>query len=188
MSDHVPASEEPVSARRWGRLRWAVLGAVGVFVALQLVPYGWQHPNPPVVAEAPWPDAESEAIARAACYDCHSNETDWPLYSYVAPMSWLVRQDVEDGRDKLNFSDWDRDAGEADDAIEETEDGSMPPAQYTLIHRDAHLSDAEEQQLIDALARLDELDGGDDDRSGRGGGSDSGRSDAGDDDSSGPGS
>ena len=58
-------------------------------------------------ADAPWPDAESAALARDACYSCHSNETDWPLYSYVAPMSWLVRADVESGRDELNFSDWD---------------------------------------------------------------------------------
>jgi hypothetical protein len=186
-----PTTDEPTAGKRWGWLRWAVIGGAGVFLALQLVPYGWKHDNPPVVADAPWPDAETEAIARTACYDCHSNETDWPLYSYVAPMSWLVRRDVENGRDELNFSDWDRDVGEADDAIEMIEDGSMPPRQYTLIHRDADLSDEEEQQLIDALAQLGEGgdDSGSDDRSGGGGGSsdDDGGSDSGDDDSSGRG-
>ena len=60
--------------------------------------HGWPHPNPPVVEDAPWPDAESAAIARASCYSCHSNETDWPAYSYVAPFSWLVRRDVDAGR------------------------------------------------------------------------------------------
>jgi Haem-binding domain len=61
----------------------------------------------------------------ASCYDCHSNETDWPAYAYVAPMSCLVRSDVESGRDELNFSEWDRDDGDADKAIGEVLDGSM---------------------------------------------------------------
>ena len=88
-------------------LRRLLLTGVAVFLGIQLVPYGWWHENPPVVAAAVWPDRTSEQLARAACYDCHSNETRWPLYSYVAPMSWLVRRDVESGRDELNFSDWD---------------------------------------------------------------------------------
>jgi hypothetical protein len=115
-----------------------------------------------VVQDAPWPDAESERIARASCYSCHSNETDCPVYSYVAPMSWLVRRDVEAGRDELNFSDWPDDAGEADDAIETIEEGSMPPRRYTLIHRDAELTDAEARTLVEALAAMEESD----DRSG----------------------
>ena len=141
------------------------LGALVLFAAIQLVPYGWRHSNPPVTQNAPWPDAESERIARQSCYDCHSNEVDWPVYSYVAPMSWLVRSDVDRARDELNFSEWDRDAGEADDAIEQVEDGSMPPDRYTLIHRDARLSDAEVADLALALARMrDEGDGGGGDR------------------------
>jgi hypothetical protein len=107
--------------RRW-LLRIGV-GALGVFALLQLVPYGWSHPNPPVVRDAPWPDAEAERIARESCYSCHSNETEWPAYSHVAPMSWLVRSDVEAGRDEFNFSDWDEDGKDADDAIEMIEDG-----------------------------------------------------------------
>src|SRR5262245_49033509 len=138
--------------------RWVALGFVGLFVAIQFVPYGWWHENPPVVEDAPWPDAESRQIARASCYSCHSNETDWPAYSYVAPMSWLVRRDVEEGRKKLNFSEWNRDAGEADKAVETIEDGSMPPRMYTLIHGDARLSHAEAQRLIDALEAMDQHD------------------------------
>lgn len=60
---------------------------------------------------------------------------DWPLYSYVAPLSWLVQSDVERGRDELNFSDWPEDADEADNAIDAILDGSMPPDRYTRIHR-----------------------------------------------------
>jgi hypothetical protein len=137
------------------RVLWVVGPLVAVFLALQLVPYGWKHSNPPVTAPAPWPSADAERLARAACYDCHSNETDWPLYSYVAPFSWLVRSDVESGRDELNFSEWDRDDGEADDAADEIVDGSMPPSQYTLIHPDAKLSDEEKQVLVDALLQMD---------------------------------
>lgn len=142
--------------RLWRLARWPVVVTVVVFAAIQLVPYGWQHPNPPVIADASWPTAESERIARESCYACHSNETDWPLYSYVAPMSWLVRSDVEQGRDELNFSDWADDADEAEDAIETIRDGSMPPGTYTMIHRDATLTDAEAQELVRALQQIGE--------------------------------
>ena len=54
-------------------------GLLALFLLMQLVPYGWTKSNPPVTAEAPWPNPEAEAIARTSCYDCHSNETDWPV-------------------------------------------------------------------------------------------------------------
>jgi len=145
----------------WGR--WVGLALLVGFVAIQLVPYGWGHPNPPVTLDAPWPDTSSRQIARSSCYSCHSNETDWPLYSYVAPMSWLVRSDVEAGRDELNFSEWDRDSGRADDAVEAVLDGTMPPGRYTIIHRDARLSDSEAEALVNALTRMEESDDGDGD-------------------------
>jgi hypothetical protein len=138
-----------------------VLGgsALGAFLLLQLVPYGWEKSNPPVTAAAPWPDPRAEAIARTACYDCHSNETDWPLYSYVAPMSWLVRRDVERGRGELNFSEWDEDAADAaEDAREEIVEGRMPLPNYRRIHRDAQLSDEDAAVLIAALEQMAEDD------------------------------
>jgi hypothetical protein len=150
-----------------------VFTVAGVFVAMQLVPYGWSHPNPEVTQDAPWPSAEARELAVRACYDCHSNETDWPLYSYVAPMSWLVRRDVEDGREALNFSTWDQGEQEADDGADEIEDGSMPPSQYTLIHRDADLPADEQQVLIEALEAMGE-GGGDHSGRGRGGDDDGG--------------
>ena len=135
---------------------WTAAISLGLTVAIQLVPYGWRHPNPPVTSDAPWPDAASERIARESCYSCHSHETDWPAYSYVAPMSWLVRNDVEQGRDELNFSRWDRDDGEADDAVEAIVDGDMPPGRYTAIHRGATLTEDEAERLVAALEAMDE--------------------------------
>jgi Haem-binding domain len=145
-------------AWHWRWLRYSVVGLAVVFVAIQFVPYGWWHSNPPVTLAAPWPDEESERIARSSCYACHSNETDWPLYSWVAPMSWLVRSDVEAGRHELNFSTWDRDAGEADDAVETVLEGSMPPRRYTLVHPDARLTDAEAERLVAALTVMEDRD------------------------------
>ena len=143
------------------------LGMLVVFGLLQLVPYGWSHPNPPVTQAAVWPDAESEALARAACYDCHSNETEWPAYSYVAPMSWLVRRDIERGREELNLSELDQDGGhELDDAAETIQEGSMPPRQYELLHPAARLSAEEEQRLIAAFDQIS----GTEDKSGPGNG------------------
>lgn len=130
------------------------IGAAVVFAALQAVPYGWEHSNPPVIRDAPWPDDASASIARTSCYSCHSNETDWPFYSYVAPMSWLVRFDVERGRGELNFSEWDDDADEAEDAVSMVERGKMPLDRYTWIHRDATLSASERDTLIRALEQM----------------------------------
>jgi hypothetical protein len=99
----------------------------------------------------------------------------WPLQSWVAPFSWMTARDVEQGRDKLNFSTWDQDDGEADDAADAVADATMPPRRYVLAHPDAALSDAERQILVDALEAMDRARGGGDsdggeDRSGPGGG------------------
>jgi hypothetical protein len=166
---HPESSDEAAPAPRWRRaLLWSLGAVAAVAIGIQLVPYGWWHENPPVAQAAPWPDAESEAIARESCYACHSNETDWPAYSYVAPMSWLVRYDVESGRDELNFSDWARFADEADDAAEAVLDGEMPLGRYTVVHRDAQLTEAERDVLVTALAQMAGDGGGDDSGRGRG--------------------
>lgn len=141
---------------RGGRALWVGGAAtLGLFLAIQLVPDGRGHPNPPVTAEAPWPSDEAAAIARRSCYACHSNETVWPAYAQVAPVSWLVRADVHQGREALNFSTWDRDRGEADDAADEVRDGDMPPGRYTLLHRDARLTAEEARTLIAALEEME---------------------------------
>jgi heme-binding protein len=149
----------------------AGLGLLVVAVLIQLVPYGRDHTNPPVTRDAPWPDGRARELATAACNDCHSNQTRWPPQSYVAPLSWLLTRDVEQGRAKLNFSTWDEDDGEADDGAEAVAEGSMPPRRYVLVHPDAALNDAERQLLIDALEAMDRARGGGG-NSGPGGGGD----------------
>ena len=113
--------------RRRKVLLRAGLGLFAVAVLLQLVPYGRDHTNPPVTQDAPWPDGRARELATASCYDCHSNQTRWPLQTFVAPFSWMTARDVEQGRDKLNFSTWDQDDGEADDAADAVADATMPP-------------------------------------------------------------
>jgi len=134
---------------------WLVVAGVVVFAAIQLVPYGRAHENPPVTAEPAWDGPRTEDLVRAACYDCHSNETRWPWYARIAPASWLLTRDVEEGREVMNFSEWSFSPEEAAlvaVAIEEVvRDGEMPPRQYRLVHPEAQLSAAERQELIDGV-------------------------------------
>ncbi len=132
-----------------------ILGAlVGVFVVMQLVPYGRDHTNPPVKAEPQWTSPEVRALAVRACFDCHSNETKWPGYSNVAPVSWLVQHHVDEGRHELNFSEFDKQQKHAKDAEEELREGEMPMAGYVAMHGEAKLTDAEKKQLGEAFIAM----------------------------------
>jgi mono/diheme cytochrome c family protein len=154
-------------------LMWSLTGLLLLLVVAQLVPYGRDHDNPPVVAEPTWDTPATRELARRACFDCHSNETQWPWYSNIAPLSWLIQRDVDEGRDELNWSEWGSD-GEGDESAETVIEGSMPPSTYSLLHPEARLSDQE----IDALvAGLVATFGSDDD-----GGSDNGGEDSDNDD------
>lgn len=131
-----------------------LLSGLALLVLIQFAPYGRSHQNPPVVQDPAWPDTESRAIALRACYDCHSNETVWNWYSNIAPVSWLVQRDVEEGRSKLNFSEWGRGEQEIDEIGEVIQEGAMPPLQYTLIHPDARLSISDKETLLRGLAAI----------------------------------
>lgn len=134
---------------RW--VRRSLVSVAALAVAIQLVPYGRDHSNPPVVLEPAWNSAQTRELAVVACFDCHSNETEWRWYSNVAPVSWLVQRDVDEGRDSLNFSEFQR-RQESDDAAETVREGSMPPLAYTLTHPEARLDDAELSALEAGLA------------------------------------
>jgi hypothetical protein len=133
----------------WARIS---VGLVAAFVAIQLVPYGRDHINPPATGEPTWDTPETRALARRACFDCHSNETEWPGYASIAPVSWLVQYDVNEGREVLNFSEWTRPQEEAKESSEEVLEGEMPPAAYTLVHAHARLTAAERDRLAQGLA------------------------------------
>ena len=124
---------------------------VGVFFAAQLVPFGREHANPPVVSEPSWSSEETRKLFYRACSDCHTNETEWPWYSFVAPISWLVQHDVDDGRSHLNVSEWDRQKQHGDEAAEKVRSGEMPLWFYDAVHRDTRLSEDELKRLVAGL-------------------------------------
>lgn len=127
--------------------------AVAVFLLAQLVPYGRDHSNPPVLAEPEWDSPRTRELAERACFDCHSNETEWPWYSHIAPNSWMVQRDVDRGRDELNYSEFGDASDEASESAETVLDGEMPPWYYELAHQEARLSDSERDELVQGLIR-----------------------------------
>lgn len=142
---------------------WVLAGAIVVLAGLQL--FNPSRVNPPVTSDfvaATRPPKVVAAAIRTACYDCHSDETAWPLYARVAPVSWLIASDVNQGRTHLNLSEWPATAAgaaKALDRINEVVDyREMPPAKYTLLHRAARLTAAQRKAVLDwTEARADKL-------------------------------
>jgi hypothetical protein len=130
-----------------------LLVGAGLFLVAQLVPFGRDHTNPPVAQEPDWDSAETRALAQTACFDCHSNESVWPWYSNVAPVSWMVQRHVDEGREHLNFSDWGQclEGEEAEELAEVIYEGEMPEGSYLLLHSEAKLSDADKEALAQGL-------------------------------------
>lgn len=136
-------------------MRLGLIGIPLLCVAIQAVPYGRDHANPPVVREPAWAGDGTRELAKRACFDCHSNETVWPGYARIAPVSWLVRYDVDEGRGELNFSDWQggRREGERPGEIRKAiEEGEMPPLVYRMLHPEARLTAEERERLAGGLA------------------------------------
>jgi Haem-binding domain len=130
-------------------LRWLLAAAV----LIQFVPFGHDHTNPPAAKEPPWDKPQTRDLVKRACFDCHSNETTWPWYSNVAPVSWLVQRDVNGGRRHLNFSEWDHPQRHAEDIPKEVQEGGMPPFFYLPMHPNAKLTGADKQALIDGVGK-----------------------------------
>jgi hypothetical protein len=110
-----------------------------------------ERSNPPVHSDIS-ADPAIKPLLRRACYNCHSNETVWPWYSDVAPASWLVASDVNEGRRQLNFSDWEAysqniRAEKLKAIADEIQEGDMPPWYYSLVHREARLKPTEREQI-----------------------------------------
>jgi len=112
-----------------------------VLIGIQFIPV--DRKNPPVTMDINAPENIS-SILRTSCYDCHSNETSWPLYSYIAPVSFLLAGDVKEGRRHLNFSEWDKYSSDKqikllEEMIEEVEKEEMPLTMYTFTHPNSKL-------------------------------------------------
>ena len=136
-------------------MRRILLGVVVVVLifaaAIQAVPYGRNHANPSARAEPRWDSEQTRALTARACFDCHSNQTVWPWYSNLAPVSWLIQRDVDEGRKVLNFSEWDRRQDEARESAKTVRKGEMPPWFYAAIRPDARLTAAEQDALVRGL-------------------------------------
>lgn len=138
-------------------MKLMVKGAItgmAVLLVIQLIPYGRDHRNPPVISEPRWDSPATRQLAKRACFNCHSFETVWPWYASLAPASWLVSHDVLEGRGKLNFSSWQngvRDGESPAVVAKQIREGAMPPWQYLLAHPEARLSLAEKKLLSDGL-------------------------------------
>jgi len=136
----------------WPKRLLYIGGALfGVLLLIQLVPYGRDHTNPPVTAAPKFANAKTESLFKTSCGDCHSNLTTWRWYSNVAPASWLVQSDVDEGRSVMNFSEWNRPQPAVDELVEQITGGSMPPSKYTILHKGAKLSDSEKKTLAAGL-------------------------------------
>jgi hypothetical protein len=131
-----------------------MLALLILFGFIQLIPIGRNHTNPPVKYTQTWDSPVTEELVRGACYDCHSNETHWPWYTYVAPASWLVSLDVTEGRQQFNFSEASPDEvrNYLPEMIEVIRENAMPPIQYQVIHAEARFSAKERQELINGLS------------------------------------
>ena len=127
------------------------LAGIAIFVIIQFVPYGRDHTNPPVASEPPWDSPQTRQLVKDHCFQCHSNETEWPWYSNIAPASWLIYWDVAEAREGFNFSEWDSNPGFVGDLIDAAEEGVMPPIQYWIFHPQSRLTPEEKQQFKNGL-------------------------------------
>lgn len=130
-----------------------VIALVILVIGIQFIPV--KRTNPAVISDFDGP-AEVKAILQRSCYDCHSHETEWPWYSYVAPASWVVTHDVKEGREHLNFSNWAplKDMVWIHQVIcREVAEGEMPLKAYLIAHPEAKIS-AEELAVLKAWAGI----------------------------------
>lgn len=136
-------------------VKYIFVGLLVVFVIMQF--FRIDKTNPKVEKTKDFiaitqPSADVEKMLRSACYDCHSNETKYPWYSNVAPVSWFLKDHIDEGREHLNFSVWgdysEKKANhKLDECAEEVEEKEMPLDSYTWTHGDAKLSDAQRETL-----------------------------------------
>ncbi len=135
-------------------LKIVALGSLAVLAAIQFIPYGKNHTNPPILSEVQWDIPRTQALFNRACADCHSHQTLYPWYANIAPVSWLVMHDIEEGREKFNVSMIGvQKKNKLKDAADEVKEGEMPILPYLLAHPESRLSDTEKSDLIKGLEK-----------------------------------
>jgi len=135
-------------------MKKALLALIALFILIQFIPYGKNHTNPTVMAEPKWDSNITKEIFMKTCGDCHSNETKYPWYSSIAPVSWAMTHHIEEGREHFNVSMWGQQKkNHGDEAVEEIEEGEMPLKTYLLAHPEARLSEHEKNLLIEGLKK-----------------------------------
>ena len=130
--------------KKW--LKRIGVALIVVLVGIQLVPVN--RTNPAITREVKWDAPATRELAQRACFDCHSNETSWPWYGYIAPVSWRLADHINEGRAVLNFSTWDQPNTELDEVVESIENNSMPLSDFLLMHPEAKLTAAEKATLV----------------------------------------
>jgi hypothetical protein len=133
-----------------------ILVLIVVMIAIQFIPGGIPDNKPEdnrTLAHDTLVSPDVLAILKKSCFDCHSNQTDFPWYASIAPSSWLLADHINEGRKNLNFSEWQdfskrKKVGKLEDIQEQVKKGEMPLKSYTLIHKKAVLSPEEIQTLI----------------------------------------
>ena len=156
------ASESAASKLTNVRLLTVIFAStLGTMVVIQAIPYGRTHSNPPITGEPEWATPRTRELMVRACFGCHSNEVEYPAYASVAPISWVVQSHVSEGREKVNYSEFNSRQRGADETVEVIEEGSMPPGYYTRFgrHPEAKMTNAELQELLDGLRATPGLSG-----------------------------
>ena len=133
--------------------------AVMQFFVAEKVPY--KEPNDQDFLAIEQPSEEVTLLVKTICYDCHSNQITYPWYSEIAPISWWLNDHIEEGREHLNFSEWgiyssEKKEHKAEECWEEVEEEEMPLTSYTVVHRDADLSEEQRALLIAYFKDIEE--------------------------------
>lgn len=137
----------------WKKWLLTIGGFIMIMWMIQMVPYGKQQSNPPILSEIQWNTPKTRVLFYKSCKNCHTNETEWPWYSKLAPASWLIQYDVTEGRAGFNVSEWipGRAVNNGKKAAKEVKEGEMPPWYYLPAHPAAWLNKDEKADLISGL-------------------------------------
>lgn len=133
--------------------KYVGIAIVVLTAVIQFIPSSFDRVNPPVTGEPAWDSPDTRTMFMTACRDCHSNETQYPWYSRIAPASWMIESDIRNGRRHFNISEWDRSQRGGEDAATEVQRGSMPVGPYLLMHPSANFTAEQKIRFVDGLKK-----------------------------------